>query len=234
MKVLVVDDVALARERVERILKEDLNVENITQAENSEKAKELLENERFDIAFLDIEMPGESGLELADFISRNCDTFVVFVTAYDNYALEAFSTSGFGYLLKPVSKSELGKILERIKPLLSKQKDLPRFIMGKMAGKLYPIFPEEIVYVTADLNEVIIRTKERTLYVSMKISDIKNKLQHLFKVHRSHLVNLEFIDSFESIEQSKYIITFKDIKEKITTSKEGGKNLREFWDNSSI
>ncbi len=227
MNILIVDDVELARERLGRILGY-LGKSDLFFAQDAKSAREYLLNEKIDVAFLDIEMPGESGLELADFIREKTESFIVFATAYEQYALDAFAKDGIGYLLKPFSEEDVLGVLEKIEQFAPKARGVKK-ILGKLGNKIFLIDIEEILYIDADLNEVIVRTQESSYYVRMKLSQIEKYLpSHFLKVHRSHIVNIDAIKSLESIEQSKYIISFKGIRDEITSSKDGAKRLREF------
>lgn len=109
MNVLIVDDEKLALSRLKRILNEE-GIINIIEYNNPVDAIKELSKTKFDIAFLDISMPTISGLELANTIlSINPNTFIIFQTAYEEYALEAFQSGGLDYLLKPISNESIKK-----------------------------------------------------------------------------------------------------------------------------
>ncbi len=120
MKVLIVDDEKLALSRLQRILNEE-GIKDITQCNNPIDAIKEASKAKFDVAFLDISMPTMSGLELANTIlDINPNTFIIFQTAFEEYALEAFQSGGLDYLLKPISNEAVKKSLERLQKYLQK------------------------------------------------------------------------------------------------------------------
>ena len=231
MKTLIVDDEKLALSRLKRLLEEE-GVEDITECNNPIDAIKLVSKEKFDIAFLDISMPNMSGLELANTIlDINPNTFIVFQTAYSEHALEAFQSGGVDYLLKPISNESIKKSLEKIEKFMIKENiDSSKRIMAKRGNKLYLIDIEDIFYIKADLDEVIIKIKHTDAYVRKKIGDMEKLLKgkNFFRIHRSCIVNVDKIKSMQSMEQSKLEISFEGIDDIVTSSKDGAKEFREY------
>ena len=115
LKVMIVDDEKLALSRLKRLLNEN-GVEDITAFDNPIEALKEITKTRFDVVFLDISMPNITGLELADSIIQiEPKTFIVFQTAYEEFALEAFKNGGMGYLVKPIESIDIKNILDKIK-----------------------------------------------------------------------------------------------------------------------
>jgi two-component system LytT family response regulator len=112
-KSLIVDDEELAREDLKILLKDFSEIEIIGEADSVEEAKILIEETNPDLIFLDIQMPGKSGIELLEEIKTNAK--VIFVTAYDEYAIRAFEVNAQDYLLKPVNKERLSLTLEHLR-----------------------------------------------------------------------------------------------------------------------
>lgn len=236
MNVLIVDDENLALSRLKRLLGE-AGVENITAFDNPITAMKELAKRTFDVVFLDISMPQISGLELANYIMEiSPKTFIVFQTAYSEYALEAFQNGGIGYLLKPVRLEEIQKILEKVKTLALNNSDIGKKIMGKSGNRLYIIDTNDIYYIKADLDEVIVKIKEADVYVRKKIGELEMLLDspNFFRVHRSYIVNIDKIKSMKSVEQSKLEISFQDISSVVTSSKDGAKIFREYLEKVSL
>ncbi len=234
MNVLIVDDEKLALSRLKRILNEE-GITNIIEYNNPVDAIKELSKTKFDIAFLDISMPTISGLELANTIlSINPNTFIIFQTAYEEYALEAFQSGGLDYLLKPISNESIKKALEKIKKYIQKTnintQSNSKKLIAKRGSKIYMIDIDDIYYIKADLDEVIIKIKETDAYVRKKMQDIQKLLEgkNFFRIHRSYIVNVDKIKSMQSIEQSKLEISFKGIDDIITSSKDGAKEFREY------
>jgi len=236
MKVLIVDDETLALSRLKRLLTQ-AGVADITAFDNPIDAMKEVAKTKFDVVFLDISIPQLSGLELANHIMElSPTTFIVFQTAYSEYALEAFNNGGVAYLLKPLSLEDIEKTLEKVKNLALSNSNLTKKMMGKSGNRLYIIDTEDIYYIKADLDEVIVKIKEADVYVRKKIGELDMLLDtpNFFRVHRSYIVNIDKIKSMRSMEQSKLEISFKDISSVVTSSKEGAKIFREYLDKFSL
>ncbi|MGM0518751.1 MAG: LytR/AlgR family response regulator transcription factor [Campylobacterota bacterium] len=231
MKVLIVDDENLAISRLTRLLN-DLKVDDITSFDDGNEALIQCTKTKFDVVFLDISMPSINGLELANkILDIEPKTFVVFQTAYDKYALEAFKSGGMGYLLKPIDKNNLNEILLKAQNYIEKSSQTEtKKIIAKRGDKIYLIDIDDIFYIRADLDEVIIKIKETDAYVRKKIGDLEKLLsnRNFFRVHRSYIVNVDRIKSMQSVEQSKLQISFDGIDEIVTSSKDGAKEFREY------
>jgi len=238
MHVVIVDDEELALSRLKRLLVNE-GVQNITSFTNPKEALVWLEQNPCDLIFLDISMPQMNGLELANrLMEMQPSTFIIFQSAYDEYALEAFQNGGIGYLLKPIEQTQIKEALLKVQhfkkttptPLITKR------LMGKRGNKIYLIAIEDIFYIKADLDEVIVRIKEGDVYVKKKIGELDSLLknQNFFRIHRSFIVHVDKIKSMESVEQSKLQISFNGIDESITSSKEGAKEFREYLERGSL
>lgn len=235
LKVMIVDDEKLALSRLKRLLNEN-GVEDITAFDNPIEALKEITKTRFDVVFLDISMPNITGLELADSIIQiEPKTFIVFQTAYEEFALEAFKNGGMGYLVKPIESIDIKNILDKIKSFKVSSNDSKK-ILGKRGDKLYLINIDDIYYIKADLDEVIIKIKEADAYVRRKIGDLETLLsdRNFFRIHRSYIVNVDKIKSMRSVEQSKLQISFDGITEVITSSKDGAKDFREYIERRSL
>lgn len=232
MKILIVDDENLAISRLKRLLNDE-GLEDITTFTNPEEALKQCTKTKYDAVFLDISMPEITGLELANrILELEPKTFVVFQTAYDEYALEAYKNGGMGYLLKPIDTDSLKEILKKIETYIqtSSEKLEEKKIIAKRGDKIYLIDLDDIYYIRADLDEVIIKIKETDAYVRKKIGDLEKLLsnKNFFRIHRSYIVNVDKIKSMQSVEQSKLQISFDGIDEVVTSSKDGAKEFREY------
>ena len=226
MKILIVDDEALALSRLKRMLN-TLGYEEVIEADNPTDALELVKGQRFDLALLDINMPGSSGLELGyELRYQQDDLAIIFQTAYDEHALKAFDIGAVGYLVKPFSIEQLESTIERVK-VKDKQTEELR-IMSKAGDNYYLLKPDEIYYIQADLSEVMIRSLKGFSYYAQKISDLEKKLAKydFVRIHRSYLLNINKIKEIETIEQSKLRFTLHDISDQIESSKDGAKAFR--------
>ncbi len=233
---MIVDDESLALSRLKRLLNEN-GIEDITAFDNPIEALKEITKTKFDAVFLDISMPNITGLELADsIIQLEPKTFIIFQTAYSEFALEAYKSGGMGYLVKPIESNDIKNILEKIRNFKSSSDEQSKKILGKRGDKLYLIDINDIYYIKADLDEVIVRIKDADAYVRRKIGDLETLLsgKNFFRVHRSYIVNVDKIKSMKSVEQSKLQISFDGIDEIITSSKEGAKDFREYIERRSL
>jgi len=230
VKILIVDDEELARVRLKRMLK-TLNNEDIDEASDANEAIELVKNAKYNLVFLDINMPEISGLELASELKYlNEDISIIFQTAYEEHALKAFHIGAVDYLVKPYSLEQVRESLKRIEVLYQKslQKEDLR-ILSKIGESYLLLKPDEIFYIKADLSEVMIRSAKGFSYYAQKISDLDEKLKSydFVRVHRSYLININEIKEINTIEQSKLRFSFKNCSENIESSKDGAKFFRE-------
>jgi two-component system LytT family response regulator len=226
MKILIVDDEELGLARLKRMLS-TLGYTDIIEANNAEEALEAAKETVFDLAFLDINMPRTSGLELAYELRYHQENMaIIFQTAYSEHALEAFDIGAIGYLVKPFSIDQLKQSIERLKSSTKKDEDLR--IMSKNGENYYLLKPEEIYYVKADLSEVMLRTAKGFSYYAQKISSLEEKLSayNFVRVHRSYLINIDKIKEMETIEQSKLRFSFEGIVDEVESSKDGAKEFR--------
>lgn len=235
MKVLIVDDENLALSRLRRLL-EELEIDDITSFNDPNEALKELSKTKFDVAFLDISMPEISGLELANkILEYESDTFIIFQTAFEEFAIEAFKVGGVDYILKPTTKESIQNALEKVKKY-KKDESCEKKLLGKRGNKIYLIDIDDIYYIKADLDEVIVKIKDADAYVRRKIGDLDNLLKNrnFFRIHRSIIVNVDKISSMKSVEQSKLEISFTGISEVVTSSKDGAKDFREYLERRSL
>ncbi len=235
MKVLIVDDEKLALSRLNRLLNEE-GILDVTACSSAIEAIKILSKEKFDVAFLDISMPDMNGLELANtIVNLNPKTFIIFQTAYEEHALEAFQSGGIDYLLKPISNESIKNSLDKMKKYIVKA-DETKKLVAKRGNKIYLIDIDDIFYIKADLDEVIIKIKDADAYLRKKIGDMQSVLEgkNFFRIHRSYIVNVDKIKSMQSVEQSKLEISFNGIDDIVTSSKDGAKDFREYLDKRSF
>lgn len=224
MKIVVVDDEELALKRVERILNE-LGYECDTYNDSTELDLDI----PYDIYFLDIEMPEISGIELAKKITaKNEKAFIVFQTAYDEYALEAFEIGAINYILKPYTIEQVQNAIDRAKSFRSELDEV--VFRTKNGNESYIVKSDDIIYIEANLTETMIRTKDGFSYYGKKISEMEKLLEkkNFFRIHRSVIINMDKIKNMETIEQSKLEFFFYDVDDVVTSSKDGAKKFRDY------
>ena len=206
---IIVDDEQKARNLLEKLIKEvsDLNV--IAKAESVNQAFQLIITSQPDIVFLDIEMPNKNGFELVRMLKKaSLIPIIVFITAYDKYAVEAFRCAAFDYLLKPVDKADLLNTINRIKQQTGQQSfhskvDLlfdslnqkNKIKLNTREGYIL-IDPKDIIYCKADGSYTEIHLTTGSTEVStFHLGKIEGYLatKNFFRISRSAIINLDFL-----------------------------------------
>ena len=214
---VIADDEALLRFHLKRQLAEIWpELELRGEAADGDSALSLIEAERPDVVFLDIRMPGLSGLEVAARLRHDCQ--LVFVTAYDEFALKAFETAAADYLLKPLSDERLARTVERLRARLAERQPLPDAAallrqLGALAAPVAPrylqwihaarqdsvrIVPvEEVLYFEADKKYTTVVTAREQLLIRKPLKELEQELDpsRFWRVHRGLIVNAACLDS---------------------------------------
>lgn len=196
MKTIIVDDEQPARERIRRLLNDYHSIDIVAEASNGQEALEQIQKEKPQLAFLDISMPVMNGVELARILSQEFPTLkIIFTTAYDQYALDAFDVNATDYLLKPIRKERLSKALSK----LIKPKADEEFITIRERETVKKVLLKNILFLQSDQKYVEIHLENKTLLASDSLKELESRFsQHFLRVHRSTLVNREY---FYGIEQ---------------------------------
>jgi DNA-binding LytR/AlgR family response regulator len=232
---IIIDDEAPARLGLENLLKafpETFHV--IDTAQNVTEAKLKIEQQRPDIIFLDIEMPGQTGFDLL--AQLKTIPIVVFCTAYDQYALEAFETNSIDYLVKPVKQARLKKTVEKLKTFnksksseeilnilkdISNKKEIKKMtsITVKKNDKLIFIKLEDIAFFEADKHYTTIHSETGKYLSTESISRLENKLPDYFlRVQRGVIINTNYVKDVQKYFNSRYVITLNNKKATSITS----------------
>lgn len=216
MKTIIVDDEALARRSLESLIKNFCpDLEICGQACNVPEAIKLIMEKQPEVVFLDIEMPGFSGLELPKFFKDSPINFhIIFTTAYAQYAVQAFRLAAVDYLLKPIDIEELEAAVEKVKKLATTQTTAEQFqifqhnlqqpnnperIALSTAEGIEFVKPCDILYLQADGSYVNIHFADgKHIMLSKKLKEFSflEVLTSFFKPHRSYLINLNGIQKY--------------------------------------
>ena len=230
LRTLLVDDEPLALEKLRALLADDRDIEVIGECANGVEALERVRRERPELVFLDIEMPEMDGLTMLDRIEPERMPAVVFVTAYDRYAVRAFEVHAVDYLLKPFDRERLTRTVEhvrdvlrrpsgalesRIRGLLEELRRAPTFerrLPVKDGGRVAFIDTEHIDWVQAAGNYVELHVgRERHLVrETLKRFEARLDPRRFVRVHRSMLVNLDRIQALDPGDHGEYRITLSD------------------------
>lgn len=230
MHALIVDDEPLARNELSYLLKQTDEINTIEEADSIEEALEKLLQEKIDIAFLDIHLTEESGLTLADKMNRMANPpIIVFATAYDEYAIEAFERDARDYLLKPFEQKRVKQTVERAKAILSgKEKEIKETTKEaaevfpvQMDDRIYMVKVEEILAIEVNQGETTVYTEEKEYKTTDPLTAWEEKLPNppFMRVHRSYLVNLDKIIEIQPWFNQTYQLTIKnDLKIPVSRS----------------
>jgi two-component system LytT family response regulator len=223
-KTLIIDDERLARERLKRLLSGYKDFFNICgEAVNGDEAAEKIEKLKPDIIFLDIQMPGKDVFYMLAELQHK--PFVIFCTAYDQYALEAFSTYSIDYLLKPVESERLKLTIEKIEKISENTDELyynigkvnirdpkPNSIAHKSGNKIIPVKLEEIVFFIASDKYLNFYNQAGDKFITdQTLQLLAQKLQPEFiRISKSVLINRSFVKEMHKHFKGRYVFVMND------------------------
>ncbi len=212
LKALVVDDEAPARSELRFLLEEAGGVEVVGEASNSTEARQLIEAIKYDVVFLDIDMPGLSGVELAETLTQlDRQPAIVFVTAHGEHAVKAFEVAAADYLVKPVEVGRLRQAIARLSPAESAGTRIERIPVEK-AGKKLLLQVEDIFYIMAKDDYSYLHTASERYLSTISLAQLERKLEPsgFFRVHRRYLVNLAQVSEVVPMYGGTLLLTLKD------------------------
>ncbi len=196
INVLVADDELPAVEELAFLLGKDERIGSIHRAASGAEALRALETESVDAVFLDIHMPAVSGLDIARAISHSAQPpAVVFVTADEDCALEAFELAAVDYLLKPVRAERLARSIGRISELIKDGSKVPEMITVDQGGTTRMIRRDDVSYVQAQGDYARLHTAEASYLIRVPLSDLEQQWAGagFIRIHRSYLMSLNHV-----------------------------------------
>lgn len=209
MRVVIVDDEPLARERMKRLLQEFPGYEVVGEADNGETALDVIDDEEPDLVLLDIRMGGMDGLQVGRQLAEmDVPPAIIFTTAYSEHALSAFDANAQAYLLKPIRLEKLRDALQRVrkptrahKPHAASTEAQPlkrEFILASTRDGLIRVPTKEVVYFLADQKYTTVAHMHGEVLIEESLKTLEDDLQPQFlRIHRKALVNTHFIASLE-------------------------------------
>lgn len=235
IKTIVIDDESLARERIRTLLKDQPEFEIISECRNGKEAVEEIITHSPDLVFLDIQMPELDGFGVLQNLSISKLPEIVFVTAYDKYALKAFEVNALDYLLKPFDRERFEATLSRAKSnIINKTKSISEDVVAlikslsdnspskymskfviKASGRIYFINADEIDLIEAAGNYVKIYTGNDSHLFRDTMTNLESKLdpQKFLRIHRSFIINPQSIREMNPWFNGEYVIKIKNGKE---------------------
>ena len=234
IRTIIVDDVELARERI-KILLGDHEIEIVAECENGREAIDAIRDLEPDLVFLDVQMPKIGGFDVIEIIGAEKMPTVIFVTAYDEFALRAFEVNAIDYLLKPFDEERLAKavgrakreikkqepsggIEEKLRNLLKEVKTEPQYLKRvpvKTARGTTLVLTEEIDWIGSAGHYLELHAGRDTHLIREKMSYLETRLdpKDFMRIHRSTIVNLDRIKSLHPLFNGDQLIILKDGQE---------------------
>ena len=238
IRTLIVDDEPLGRERIRTLLADDQEIEIIEECPDGRRAVAAIERSKPDLVFLDVQMPEMDGFAVLDAIASGHMPVIIFVTAYDRYAVQAFEVHALDYLLKSFDRDrfqaalvrakeeihrlkasvldpKIGALNERLAGLLedlqTKQKRLTRLVV-KSGGRIVFLRVEEIDWVEAADNYVRIHSGRESHLIRETLQSLESRLNpdKFLRIHRSTVVNLDRIRELQPIFHGDYLVRLSD------------------------
>jgi two-component system LytT family response regulator len=214
MRVLVVDDEPLARQRLRQMLADHADVTIVGEAEHVEQARELVRAERPDLLLLDVRMPGANGFALVEELHVTPMPYVIFVTAHAEHAVEAFDAEAVDYLLKPFDEERLARALDRAREGIARRRPprrLDRFAVVLGRRTRY-VAAADVDWIEGSGNYAKLHVGKETHLVRTTLSALDQELDpgRFARVHRSAIVALDRVRELQSLGGGEYRVVLRD------------------------
>lgn len=233
IKTIIVDDEPLARERIRTLLEAEAEFEIVAECDGGAKAVETIDARRPDLVFLDVQMPEVDGFDVLMSLKGDPPAALVFVTAYDQYAVRAFEVHALDYLLKPFDRDRFREALDRVRASIGKnrtgasqglhhqladlledvrkeRKILDRLLV-KSEGRIFFLSTDEIDFVEAAGNYMKLHVADETYLMRETMSGMEHRLpeERFVRIHRSTIVNLERIKELQPAFNGEFSVILK-------------------------
>jgi two-component system LytT family response regulator len=238
-RTLIVDDEPLARERLRTLLEQDPEIQIVGECANGRSAVAAVVKHSPDLMFLDVHMPEVDGFTVIEAIGPGAVPAVVFVTAYDRYALKAFEAHALDYLLKPFDRARFEKTLARAKRQLEggtnqRLADLlratqPQRFVIKNAGRITFLKVEEVDWIEAEGNYVRLHSGSESHLLRETMNSMETRLnsRQFIRIHRSRIVNIDSIKELKPWFRGEYVVIMRS-GEKLTLTRSYRDRLQQF------
>ncbi len=237
LKALIVEDEPPARMELRFLLepyKEELEV--IGEAQSAREALALIQAINYDVVFLDVEMPGVNGLELARRVrNQRPQTRIVFVSAYENYAIDAFAIEVVDYLLKPVSPERIAETMRRLVSTpnsAESRSDAPMdWVPCEQHGHTVPVSVQDVVYIVAERETIFVCTNHDRYPTKFTLQELQERLPEQFlRTHRSFIANMHQVREIMPYFNGTYLLKMKDkAQSEVVVSRSNVKRVKEVF-----
>jgi two-component system LytT family response regulator len=236
---MIVDDELLARSAIRMLLKDDPEIQIVAEAGSGPEAVELITHHSPDLVFLDIQMPGMNGFDVLESLGTNNIPVVIFVTAFDQYAVKAFEVHALDYLLKPfddarfeqalrqakshLEQGELNRLTQKLFELLEYRDERvseqpqarPKYLtrlMIKSASRIFFLKVDEIDWIGAEDYYVKLHVGRKSHLLRETMNDLETKLDpdKFVRIHRSSIVNMDRVKEMHPHFNSDYLVILQD------------------------
>lgn len=231
IRAFLVEDEPLAREKLRTMLRKDAEIEIVGEAANGKQAVEGIEAQQPDLLFLDVQIPGMDGFRVLETLKVEKLPVIIFVTAYNQYALKAFEFYALDYLLKPFDRQRLTKavdraktqirkergtqlnegILELLRELKEKPKHLSRIAI-RTDGRVFFVKAEEIDWIGAEGNYVSLHMGKESYLLRETITNMEGQMDpaRFLRIHRSTIVNIDRVKELQPWFHGEYRVLLRD------------------------
>jgi len=236
IEAIIVDDESLAREDLRFILNQFNHIKIVAESDSINGAISAIKKHNPDLIFLDINLRGESGFDL--FNKIKIEVPVIFVTAYDEFAIRAFEVNAQDYLLKPVTKERIQQALDNIYKLADNQEQILKNL--EYDDRIFLLFNNSytfleiktiIVIKSADDYTEILTTDQKSglAHKSMQEWEARLPVKHFVRIHRSTIININFIEKIEKWFNNSFKVYLKNIKEPLLISRRYAVKIKDYY-----
>jgi two-component system, LytTR family, response regulator len=238
IQALVVDDESLARRNLTVLLDRDPDIGSVSECASGLEAIEEIRKSKPDLVFLDVQMPECGGFDVLEMLGSNLPPTIIFVTAYDEYALRAFEAGALDYLLKPFDDARFGRALNRAKEKLAhylppQQRAAERLVV-RSQGQVLFLSVADIDWIEAAGYYACLHVGSETHVLRRSLSELESDLgdERFIRIHRSVIVNLERIHGLKLQAEGEYQVVLNS-KVRLRLSRRYRKRLQERMDTMS-
>jgi two-component system, LytTR family, response regulator len=223
---ILVDDERLARKELRSMLAEHEIIDVVGEAETVTQAAELVHAKNPDVLFLDIQLPGETGFDLLERITPACK--IIFVTAFDAYAIRAFEVNALDYLLKPINPARLAQAIERLTTHASAPGPTVRaleyedrlFIEVDERSRFLKVSDIIVISAMGDYSQILSSDGQKSLVLKpLKHWEERLPAKHFTRIHRSTIINVDYVERVESWFNRSYRVHIRQLDEPLVMSR---------------